>query len=77
MAGQDYPGDLYELTNAGSTSAETNRQSYRMTSFLGRANITTQTDIISVSAIVPTEVHVWQEKTVGEVSGRFPEHGDS
>ena len=27
MAGQDYPGDLYELTNAGSTSAETNRQS--------------------------------------------------
>lgn len=38
MAGQDYPGDLYELTNAGSTSAETNRQSYRMTSFLGRAN---------------------------------------
>ena len=35
---KDYPGDLYELTNAGSTSAETNRQSYRMTSFLGRAN---------------------------------------
>lgn len=38
MAGQDYPGDLYELTNAGSTSAETNRESYRMTSFLGRIN---------------------------------------
>ncbi len=41
------------------------------------AGIALGTDIISVSAIVPTEVHVWQEKTVGEVSGRFPEHGDS
>ena len=38
MVGQDYPGELYELTNAGSTSAETNKQGYRMTSFLGRVN---------------------------------------
>ncbi|MCD8093904.1 MAG: SusC/RagA family TonB-linked outer membrane protein [Bacteroides sp.] len=38
MVGQDYPGELYELTNAGSTSAETNKEGYRMTSFLGRVN---------------------------------------
>lgn len=38
MVGQDYPGDLYELTNAGTTQAETNKEGYRMTSFLGRVN---------------------------------------
>ena len=38
MAGQDYPGDLYELVNAGTTSAESNKVAYRMTSFLGRLN---------------------------------------
>jgi TonB-linked SusC/RagA family outer membrane protein len=38
MSGQDYPGDLYELSNAGTTSAESGKQGYRMTSFLGRVN---------------------------------------
>ena len=38
LSGQDYPGDLYEFTNAGSTSADSNIQSYRLTSFLGRVN---------------------------------------
>ncbi len=38
MSGQDYPGDLYELANAGTTDANTEKQSYRMTSFLGRVD---------------------------------------
>lgn len=38
MFGQDYPGNLYELANAGTTSAETATSSYRMTSFLGRVD---------------------------------------
>ncbi len=38
MAGQDYPGDLYELANAGTTSAESKKYAYRLTSFLGRLN---------------------------------------
>ena len=29
---------MYEFTNAGSTSADSNIQSYRLTSFLGRVN---------------------------------------
>lgn len=38
LLGQDYPGDLYEFTNAGTTSADSNKQAYRLTSFLGRVN---------------------------------------
>lgn len=38
LSGQDYPGDLYELVNAGSTSAESAKNGYRMTSFLGRVD---------------------------------------
>ena len=38
LSGQDYPGDLYELINAGTTSSESNKLSYRLTSFLGRIN---------------------------------------
>lgn len=38
LSGQDYPDDLYEFAVAGSTSADSNRQSYRLTSFLGRLN---------------------------------------
>lgn len=38
LSGQDYPGNLYEFANAGSTSAESAKSSYRMTSFLGRAD---------------------------------------
>ena len=38
VSGQDYPGNLYELANAGTTSAETAKNSYRMTSFLGRVD---------------------------------------
>lgn len=36
--GDSYPGDLYELGNAGSTSAETQKYDSKMTSILGRAN---------------------------------------
>lgn len=38
MTGYDYPGSLYELTNAGTTSAESSRSAYKLTSFLGRLN---------------------------------------
>lgn len=38
VSGQDYPGNLYELSNAGTTSAESAKSSYRMTSFLGRVD---------------------------------------
>lgn len=38
LSGQDYPGDLYEFTNAGSTSSDSNKNSYRLTSFLGSFN---------------------------------------
>lgn len=38
LQGYDYPGDLYELTNAAETSAYSNKYSYRMTSFLGRVD---------------------------------------
>ncbi|NDV83021.1 SusC/RagA family TonB-linked outer membrane protein [Bacteroides sp. 51] len=38
LSGSNYPGELYEFSNAGSTSAESNKQGYRMTSFLGRVN---------------------------------------
>lgn len=71
MAGQDYPGDLYELTNAGSTSAETNRQSYRMTSFLGRANYNyADRYYLGLSYRTDGSSRLARE-TVGEVSGRF------
>ena len=36
--GSDYPGDLYELENASTTSAQSDKKGYRMTSFLGRLN---------------------------------------
>ena len=38
MSGMDYPGELYELVNAGTTDAETSKSGYRMTSFIGRLN---------------------------------------
>ena len=38
ISGEDYPGNLYEFANAGTTSAESERSSYRMTSFLGRVD---------------------------------------
>ena len=38
MSGQDYPGELYEFTNAGSTTSDSNNYTYRLTSFLGRLN---------------------------------------
>lgn len=38
LSGYDYPGELYELVNAGTTSSESAKSGYRMTSFLGRAN---------------------------------------
>lgn len=37
-SGHDFPGDLYELANAGTTSAESNFSSYTMASWLGRVN---------------------------------------
>lgn len=36
--GQDYPGELYEIGNAGTTSASSELYQYRLTSFLGRVN---------------------------------------
>ena len=36
--GSDYPGDKYEFENANSTNAQTDKTSYRLTSFLGRVN---------------------------------------
>ena len=36
--GDSYPGDLYELANAGNTSSETLKYDSKMTSILGRAN---------------------------------------
>ncbi len=38
LHGSDYPGDLYEIVNAGSTAAESAKKGYRMTSFLGRVD---------------------------------------
>ena len=38
IAGDTYPGKLYEFANASNTSAESLKQSYRMTSWLGRVN---------------------------------------
>lgn len=38
LNGHDYPTDLYEFGNAGTTSAESYKSSYRLTSFLGRVN---------------------------------------
>ena len=38
LAGQDYPGNLYEFANAGTTSGESKKEGYRMTSILGRVN---------------------------------------
>jgi TonB-linked SusC/RagA family outer membrane protein len=38
MSGNDYPGELYEIQNAGDASAETGYSAYRLTSFLGRVN---------------------------------------
>ena len=38
IAGDTYPGKLYEFANASNTSAESLKQSYRMTSWLGRFN---------------------------------------
>lgn len=38
LTGQDYPGDLYELENAGTTTAQSGRNFYRLSSFLGRLN---------------------------------------
>lgn len=38
MSGQKYPGDLYELGNAGSTSAQSNKQDSKLVSYLGRIN---------------------------------------
>lgn len=37
-SGYDYPGDLYELANAGTTSAESNHNGYKLVSYLGRVN---------------------------------------
>lgn len=38
LAGDTYPGNLYEIANAGNTSAESKKEGYRMTSILGRVN---------------------------------------
>ena len=38
MSGSNYTGDKYELENASETSAQTDKQGYRLTSFLGRLN---------------------------------------
>ncbi|MBQ7420697.1 MAG: TonB-dependent receptor [Prevotella sp.] len=38
IGGQDYPGDLYEFANAGTTNAESKTLGYKLTSFLGRVN---------------------------------------
>lgn len=40
MSGQDYPGDLYEFSNAGTTTSESYKYRARMMSFLGRLNYT-------------------------------------
>ncbi len=37
-SGDGYPGNLYELSNAETTSAASSKDRYRMTSFLGRVN---------------------------------------
>ena len=36
--GSQYPGYKYEIANAGETSSDSNRDKYRLTSFLGRFN---------------------------------------
>ena len=38
IQGTNYPGDLYELSNAGTTSGSSNAQGYTMASWLGRLN---------------------------------------
>lgn len=38
LSGYDYPGNLYELTNAGTTSSESNKEEYKLVSLLGRVN---------------------------------------
>ena len=38
MSGLDYPGELYEIANAGETDSETSKSGYRLTSFIGRVN---------------------------------------
>lgn len=38
MSGMGFPGNLYELTNAGDTDSASNQQDDRLTSFLGRVN---------------------------------------
>lgn len=38
MSGSNYTGEKYELENASETSAQTDKQGYRLTSFLGRIN---------------------------------------
>lgn len=38
LSGESYPGDKYEFENANSTSTQTDKQGYRLTSFLGRVN---------------------------------------
>ena len=38
VQGNDYPGYLYEVINAGTKSADSNKYGYRLSSFLGRLN---------------------------------------
>ena len=38
ISGKDYPGDLYEFGNAGTTSAESKVSGYTLASWLGRVN---------------------------------------
>lgn len=38
MTGQDYPGDLYEFENAGTTTAASDKQNSKLVSYLGRIN---------------------------------------
>lgn len=38
LSGQDYPGELYEFANAGTTSGESYKYDSKMTSLLGRVN---------------------------------------
>ena len=38
LNGSNYPGDLYEFGNAGTTSAQSNKQDSKLVSYLGRIN---------------------------------------
>lgn len=38
LSGYDYPGNMYEITNAGTTSAESNKDEDKLVSLLGRVN---------------------------------------